>query len=296
LRRFLFRGKFLTMELLNGRAIAKKILNELKENIAKSRVIPGLVVIMVGNNKASDLYVKLKAKAAARVGIQFRLHKFSTQTKEAEIIKLIDKLNKKTDISGIIVQLPLPRRFDTQKIINSISPQKDADGFHPTNIKSFLSGRKDVFPVFPLAIITILKSIKFNFEGKKSAVICNSRVFGQTVGMALRREGIISKYILKKDFSRRKDDIKNADIIITAVGEPALISRPTVKNGAIVIDGGITRKKGGTQGDADPSSISNKAAYLSPVPNGVGPVTIACLLKNVHKLALRRKKYPTERI
>lgn len=291
----------MNVKLLQGQKISEKILNNLKLKINRGKIRPTLAVILVGSDKASRIYVTLKEKAAEKIGIKFSLHKFKELAAQTEIIKKIKKLNNDQKISGLIVQLPLPGKFNAQKIIDAIDPQKDADGFHPQNIKLFLKGKGEVparnasrsdtggFPVFPKAIMRILEFSQVSLKNKKALVIANSQIFGETMKAALKQENIKADYILAKDLKNSLSKIKNADILITAVGKPNLIKSEMIKKGALIVDGGITKKGKKVLGDVDFASVKNKAAYLTPVPGGVGPVTIACLLENVYLLSKNAK-------
>ena len=246
-----------------------------------------MAVVLVGQDKASKIYVGLKERRAKGIGMDFSLFQFSTDAQEDEIILKIRDLNKDVRINGIIVQVPLPEKFDTQRIINEISPEKDVDGFHPESIEKFEAGREIFWPVFPKAIMTLLESSGEDVSGRNAVVVANSEKFGEVMKNALERKGILAEYVLSGDISKGIENIKNADIIITAVGEPGIIKGSMLKEGAVVIDGGITEEKEKVLGDVDIESVRDIAGYVSPVPGGVGPVTIACLLENVyiaHKL------------
>lgn len=285
------------MKILSGKKIAQNILNDLQTKINQNKLRPGLAVIFVGQDKASELYIRLKKEAAKKVGINFSLFKFSENDSESKIINKIKKLNKDKKINGIIVQLPLPKKYKTQKIINCIASDKDVDGFTPENIKLFLKGEKIMTPVFPGAITKLTISSGQRLAGKYAVVIVNSQIFGKVMVKALEKEKIKAKYILKSaltpTLSRRErgiavDKIKKADILITAVGEPGSITGEIIKRGAIVIDGGITQKGKKVLGDIDFNSMKNIAGYISPVPGGVGPVTVATLLENVYHAFWRK--------
>lgn len=269
------------MKLLQGKIISEKILGGLKKKISARKVKPGLAVILVGENKASETYVFLKEKAAKKIGINFYKFKFVKNTAENKITDKIKELNADKKINGIIVQLPLPKKFHTQKIINLISLQKDADGF------SGQINAKSLQPVFPKAIIKMIESSKVNLKNKKAVIIANSKIFGKTMQIALAKKKIKSEYILSKKLKQNIGKIQKADIIISAVGKRNLIVGDMIKKGAIIVDGGISKEKGRTFGDVNFQSVASKASFLSPVPGGVGPVTIACLLENVY-LASRK--------
>lgn len=276
------------MKLLEGKKISEKIFGDLKKKINTKRIKPGLAVVLVGDDKASQTYVFLKEKAAKKVGINFYKFKFKKNIPEKIIVEKIKELNMDKKVNGIIVQLPLPEKFNMQKIINLISPQKDVDGFHPKNLKLFFEGKEKIWPVFPKAIIKMLEFSKLGLKNKNAIIVANSKKFGETMKKALQRKNIKNKYILEKEFKKNPEKIKKADIVITAVGKPKMIKSEMIKTGAIVIDGGITKKNKKTMGDVDFSSVSKKASFISPVPGGVGPVTIACLLENVYLASLKK--------
>ncbi|PIP26107.1 MAG: bifunctional 5,10-methylene-tetrahydrofolate dehydrogenase/5,10-methylene-tetrahydrofolate cyclohydrolase [Candidatus Moranbacteria bacterium CG_4_9_14_3_um_filter_40_7] len=273
------------MKLLKGKKIADKILTVLEKKIKKLFQKPCLAVILVGNDLASDLYIRLKKKAAKKIGIKFQLFRFSVKVKEVEIIQKIKKLNADKKISGIIVQLPLPGNLNTQRIINALDPRKDVDGFHPENIKLFLEKQARFFPVFPQAIMEILKSSRAKLKGKKSLVIANSKIFGETMVVALENKRIKASYFLFKELKNKRDLIKKTEIIVSAIGCPGFLRGEMLKKGALVVDGGITKKEKKILGDIDYSSAKKIVSFLTPVPGGVGPVTIACLLRNTYKAA-----------
>lgn len=268
------------MKLLQGKEIAERIINKLQREISSKKNKPSLAVVLIGNDKASHLYVNLKRKAAEKIRIKFQLFKFSLKTEEKEIIQKIRELNADNKISGMIVQLPLPKNLNTQRIINEIDPRKDVDGFSIKN--SF-----HLQPVFPQAIMEILASSQVKLQGKKAMVIANSEKFGEVMVNTLRQKKIKARYILFKNIKNKIDSIKKVEIIISAVGKPKLITNKMIKKGAIIIDGGITKKGKKVFGDVDCASVKNKADFLTPVPGGVGPVTIACLLKNTYLASLK---------
>ncbi len=264
------------MKLLEGKKISEKILANLKKKISIKKTKPELAVILVGEDRASETYVFLKEKAAKKIGMVFHKFKFKKDASEKEIIEKIKELNVDKKINGIIVQLPLPKKFHTQKIINLISLQKDVDGFSSQN------NFKSLQPVFPKAIIKTLESSKANLKNKKTVIIANSKIFGETMQEALKIKKIESGYILSKDLKQKINKIQKADIVISAVGKINFIKGNMVKEGVIIVDGGISKKKGKNFGDVDFNDVSQKASFISPVPGGVGPVTIACLLENVY--------------
>ncbi|EKE19327.1 MAG: Methenyltetrahydrofolate cyclohydrolase [uncultured bacterium] len=264
---------------LLGKTVADDILGRLKSDISLAKKKPGLAVILVGNDKASQLYVKLKEKTARSIGMNFFRFNLAESVSQQEIIKLIGDLNIDSKVNGIIVQLPLPKGFDAQKVISSIDPKKDADGFSAQS-GSALGGNLKLFPVFPKAIIKLIESSGQNFFGKKAVVIANSELFGETMSEMLKRENIASGYILTRDVPSNLGVIKAADIVVSAVGSPGLLMGEMFKDGAIIIDGGIEKIGEKVLGDVDFGSTEQLSGFITPVPGGVGPVTIACLLEN----------------
>jgi methylenetetrahydrofolate dehydrogenase (NADP+)/methenyltetrahydrofolate cyclohydrolase len=258
------------MTIISGREIADKILNKLKGEIETSEKKPKLAVLLVGNNSASEVYVDLKKKAAERVGIDFELIRFNENNLEEEIVQKIQELNQDEKVNGIIVQLPLPEKFATQKIINAIDPKKDVDGFHPDNIT--------LPAVFPQAMLELLKSTS-EYVGKKAVVVANSETFGEKMCEVLKKEKIESQYVLAGDITEEK--LNQADILISAIGQAGIIKYEMVKDGAIIIDGGINKIGEKVFGDVDFENVKDKTSFITPVPGGVGPMTIACLLRNV---------------
>ncbi len=280
------------MKILNGKEIADKILADLKNKISAESLHPGLGVVLAGSDEASKIYVDLKGKAAERIGINFQKIEMLESASEEAVLEEIEKLNQDSKINGIIVQLPLPSHLDKIKIIQAIDAKKDVDGFHDENIKLFFAGKERFFPVFPKAILELIKSVETHcnaclsgrqasLRGKKAIIICNSQEFGKTMQAALKTEKISSQYFFQDDVQDGLVDLQEADILITACGKPNLISGEMLKDGVIIIDGGITRVGDKVVGDVGFASVQNLNGYLSPVPGGVGPVTIACLLQNV---------------
>jgi methylenetetrahydrofolate dehydrogenase (NADP+)/methenyltetrahydrofolate cyclohydrolase len=270
------------MELLYGKPVAQNILSRLEEEISKCQKKPGLAVVLVGDDKASHLYVNLKEKAAKDIGMRFEKIIIKEDVSQDELLEKIEQLNFETDIHGIIVQLPLPKKFQTQKVIDAISPEKDVDGFHPENVALFEEGAGRFWPVFPQAILRVAESSQENLTDKFAMVIANSKKFGEVMRSALQQRGITGDYVLSKDMSKERDRILEADLVITAIGKAEALNRSFIKENAIIIDGGISEKQGKVVGDVASGELESYPGYLSPVPNGVGPVTIACLLENVY--------------
>lgn len=265
------------MKLIDGRKIAKKIEAEIKKSERKC----GLAAIFVGDDPASRLYVSLKEKAAKRVGIKFDKIIYPKNISETKILKKIKELNLRKNITGIIVQLPLPKNLNTDKIIRAIDPKKDVDGYHPDNIAAYQNNQCLKMPpaVFS-AVQEILKSIKVKTRGKTIVFVSKKNsIFPLPFEHCFAKD---AKF-LKIGLADAKKYLLKADIIITAVGKKHYLKNTIVKNGAVIIDIGITREGHRVFGDADPASLAKKSGWLTPVPGGVGPVTVACLLKNTAK-------------
>lgn len=276
------------MEILNGKKIGRAILQSLREKIAQEKTKPGLGVVLVGDNAASEIYVELKKKAAGEIGMNFELIKMPEGTEEKDILKKIAELNNDEKIHGIIVQLPLPENLKTEEIISAIDPKKDVDGFHEENVKMFLSEQERFVPVFPGAIMKLIESAKGgqvekDLKNAKALVLANSREFGEMMQRFLERKGALAEYVLQKDLKKNFEKIKNADVAITACGVPNLLNGEMLKNGAVVVDGGISKIGEKTFGDVDLDSVKNLSGHISPVPGGVGPVTVAMLLQNTYE-------------
>lgn len=269
-------------KILDGKKLAKKINLKTKAKINKLKISPGLAAVLIGDNPASELYIKLKEKQAEKVGIKFYKHKFPKNTDQEKILKIIDLLNQDKKINGIIVQLPLPNRFNADKIIQAINPNKDVDGFHK---KSLVQS-----PII-LSVIEFLKIAKQNLSDEKIIIIANSKIFSNFL-----RAILIQNKAKKNNIFLIKPENKNlfkktlsADIIIIAIGKVKFLRAEMVKKNAVIIDIGINKVNGKIVGDADFKNIKNKASFITPVPGGVGPLTIAMLLKNCLKLAKMQK-------
>jgi len=280
------------MKLLYGAPIAEKILTALTADILNEIEKPGLAVVLVGKNKASEIYVGLKEKKAKEIGMNFFLFNFAENAAEAEILQCLESLNNDKKVSGIIVQLPLPTCFDTEKIISALDPKKDVDGFHRDNAEKFLKGESEIFPVFPHAIIKLIESSNENLIGKQAVVIGNSQEFGKLMQVALRRKGLLTEFLAANEIQSQLGKIRVADVVVSAVGSPGLVRGQMLKDGAIIIDGGIEKVGDQVFGDVDFGSTKDLAGFITPVPGGVGPVTIACLLENTYLAfkALKREK------
>lgn len=277
------------MNLLYGRPVADAILEGVKGVVAHSDSRPGLAVLLVGDDPASHLYVSMKEKAALSVGIHFVKEVLLDTVSEADLISCIEAWNEDENIHGILVQVPLPMGFDTDKIIAAIDPKKDVDGFHPETVARFLAGEDDACPVFPRALMELFHSTKVNAHGLNGVALVNSEYFGRVMMQAMENEGIVPRIVLADDFQKGGVDISDADIVFSACGIPSFVRGHQVKDGVVIIDGGIAKQDGKIVGDVDAESVTPKASFLSPVPGGVGPVTIACLLRRTAQLMEKYK-------
>ncbi|MBP7060562.1 MAG: bifunctional 5,10-methylenetetrahydrofolate dehydrogenase/5,10-methenyltetrahydrofolate cyclohydrolase [Candidatus Moranbacteria bacterium] len=276
------------MELLSGKMIADRLLLALKERLAQASVIPGLAVILVGDELESQKYVGLKEARAAEVGIRFEKFLFPSSVLPNDLIDCITTLNSRADIHGIIVQLPLPHGLPTDEIIAHIDPKKDTDGFHPETLKRFLSGDVSACPVFPRAIVALLRATKLSFHGEKAIAVVNSNIIGRVLAFALSLEGLSAEYVLSADGREAlAAETRDARVVVTACGIPDLLDASLLSTDAVVIDGGNVHVDGVVQGDVNRSDVESHVAFLSPVPGGVGPVTVATLLARVTDAALQ---------
>ena len=277
------------MQLLDGKKISEDIKNEIAAEVAqmkaKGEKVPHLAAIIVGNDGASLTYVGSKVKSCERVGFESTLIKLPSTTTEIELLKKIKELNENDDIDGFIVQLPLPKQIDTQKIIEAIDPSKDVDGFHPENFGKMALDMSTFIPATPFGILELLERYKVPTDGKHTVVIGRSHIVGRPMGILMGRKGKNINQITSQ-----------ADIIISALGVPNFLKAEMVKDDVVVIDVGITRVEDETAekgyrivGDVDFESVSKKASFITPVPGGVGPMTIAMLLKNTLLAREQRK-------
>lgn len=290
------------MILLDGKKISEQIKNEITETVnqmkAKGEKVPHLAAILVGNDGASLTYVGSKVKSCERVGFVSTLIKLPNTISETELLKKIAELNQDDDIDGFIVQLPLPEQIDTQKVIMAIDPDKDVDGFHPMNFGKMALDMTTFIPATPFGILELLERYNVETKGKHTVVIGRSHIVGRPMSILMGRKGFPGNSTVTLTHSHTKNIAQittQADIIITALGVPNYLKAEMVKDDAVVIDVGITRvadesspKGYRITGDVDFENVSKKASYITPVPGGVGPMTIAMLLKNT-LLARERK-------
>ena len=269
--------------IIDGKKAAAELREELKKKIEKLKstynALPGLTVILVGEDPASKIYVKNKEKFAKEVGINSEVIRYPANIEEKKLLNKINELNKNDKISGILVQLPLPKHIDKRKVIETIDHTKDVDGFHPMNVGNLSSGYNSSIPCTPLGCSLLLKKVEKNLNGKHAIVIGRSNLNGKPMTQLLLKENctVTITHSKTKDL---KAECLRADIIIAAVGIPKLVKGDWVKKGAIVIDVGINKTDTGIVGDVDFEEVSKIAKAITPVPGGVGPMTIACLLNN----------------
>jgi len=281
------------MILIDGKKAAAELREELKQEVAELKTkynkVPGLTVILIGDMAPSQIYVRNKEKSANEVGLKSEVIRYPDTVEEKTILEKIEELNKDETISGILVQLPLPKHIDKQKVIETINPSKDVDGFHPMNVGNLSSGYESSVPCTPLGCYLMIKKIEPNLSGKKAVVVGRSNLNGKPMTQLLLKENCT----VTITHSRTKDlkaECLEADIIVAAVGIPELVKGDWVKKDAIVIDVGINKIENGLVGDVAFDEVSKVAKALTPVPGGVGPMTIACLLKNTIDCFKRSQK------
>ncbi|MDI6784161.1 MAG: bifunctional methylenetetrahydrofolate dehydrogenase/methenyltetrahydrofolate cyclohydrolase FolD [bacterium] len=275
-------------QIIDGKAIAKEIRQQIKDQvtqlIAAGKNPPGLAVVIVGNNPASRVYVNSKKKACAEVGIYSEEYALPETASEQELITLVNQLNQNPKINGILVQLPLPDQIDERKVIESIAPKKDVDGFHPVSIGNLLIGTPTFVPCTPAGILVLLQKTGVDLKGKHAVVIGRSNIVGKPVAILL----LAQHATVTICHSRTKDlpaVAREADILVVAIGKPNFINGAAIKPGAVVIDVGVNRVDDKLVGDVEFESASKVAGYITPVPGGVGPMTIAMLLQNTLQAA-----------
>lgn len=280
-------------EILNGKKMAKEIRMDLKqevENLKLQGIIPKLAVIMVGDNSSSEVYVKNKSSACRRVGIEFEEFLLKAETTEEELLKLIEKLNEDKSVHGILLQSPVPKQIDINKAFRTILPEKDVDGFHPMNVGNLVIGEECFISCTPFGIMKLLKKYKIEIEGKNAVILGRSNIVGKPMVQCLLAENATITVCHSKT-KKIHELVKNADLVISAIGKPHFVTSDMIKEGAVVIDVGINRLEDGSiVGDVDFESVDKKASYITPVPGGVGPMTIAMLLTNVVKAAKMQKR------
>ena len=272
--------------IIDGKKEAAILREEIKNEIInlkkKTNKVPGLTVILIGEFAPSQIYVRNKEKNSKEVGINSNVIKYPSDVSEKEVLNKIEELNKDKNISGILVQLPLPDQINKEKIINAINPFKDVDGFNPVNVGNLASGYKAIVPCTPLGCLLLIKKVEKNLTGKHAVIIGRSNLNGKPMAQLLLKENCTVTVVHSKTKNLQNECLK-ADILVAAVGVPNLVKKDWVKNDAIVIDVGINKVDNKIIGDVNFDEIKDKVKAITPVPGGVGPMTIACLLSNTLK-------------
>ena len=280
------------MEIINGKELAKKIREELKEEVTelkKEGINPKLAVIMVGNDKASATYVRNKSRACDEIGIEFEEFLLEDTITQKELIDLIKELNNRKDINGILLQSPIPENLDIREAFNTIDSTKDVDGFNPINVGKLSIGEDSFISCTPLGVTKMLEAYNIPVEGKRAVIIGRSNIVGKPlIQCMLNKNATVT--VCHSRTKNLGEITKQADILIAAIGKPKFVTEDMVKDGAVVIDVGINRnEEGKLVGDVDFENVSKKASYITPVPGGVGPMTVAMLMNNVVKAAKLHK-------
>ena len=281
------------MILIDGKKAAAELREELKKEVSelnsKYNKVPGLTVILIGDLTPSQIYVRNKEKSASEVGLKSEVIKYPDSIDEKTVLNKIEELNSDDSVSGILVQLPLPKHINKQKVIEAIVPEKDVDGFHPMNVGNLSSGYESSVPCTPLGCYLLIKKIEPNLSGKKAVIVGRSNLNGKPMTQLLLKENCTVTITHSKTNDLKGECLKG-DIIVAAVGIPELVKGDWVKKDAIVIDVGINKTEKGIVGDVAFNEVSKVAKALTPVPGGVGPMTIACLLKNTIECFKRSQK------
>ena len=271
------------MTIIDGKKTAADLRSNLKNEVddikKKFNRVPGLTVILIGEYAPSKIYVRNKEKSAVEIGLKSEIIKYPDTVDEKTVLEKISELNKDENVSGILVQLPLPKHINNKKIIDAIDPNKDVDGFHPNNVGNLSSGYESSIPCTPLGCHLLIKKIEPNLNGKKAVVLGRSNLNGKPMTQLLLKENCTVTIAHSKTKNLKEECLK-ADILVVAVGIPKLVKGDWVKKGSIVIDVGINKTEEGIVGDVDFDEVSKHVKAITPVPGGVGPMTIACLLKN----------------
>lgn len=274
--------------LIDGRAEAARIRAAVAAEISETGIRPGLGVILVGDDPASHLYVKLKEKACSQAGIRFEKHLFPADTSEHRVIEAVEALNLRDDIDAVLVQLPLPPHMNEDAVVAAVDPEKDVDGFHPANVRAFLDGEAAAAPGLASVLSALADMSGEDLSGKRAAIVANSDVFARPVKKVFENRGMRVDVVTDLAVADRRT--READLVVIAVGRPGWLTPDKIKPGAVVIDVGTTRVGDAVVGDADFGALQGAAGAVTPVPGGVGPMTVAMLLKNVLKLARKKRE------
>lgn len=275
--------------ILDGKKLSAKIIEEVTEKVAKLEKKPHLIVLLVGEDPASELYVGMKEKTALKIGLKSTVLRYPQDTSEEVILNKITELNNDDDVTAILVQVPLPKHISEQKVIQAVVPKKDVDGFTTENIGRISIGLEPwAYPCTPLGIIKILEEYKIEIEGKHAVVVGRSNILGKPVAqMLLNKNATVT--ICHSRTKNLAEITKTADILVAAVGKPKMIKKEIVKPGCIVIDAGTSKVDGKIVGDVNFENVSESTACITPVPGGVGPMTIACLMQNTYDLFIKQR-------
>lgn len=273
--------------LIDGRLLAEKIRLEARKKIVDEGLTPQLAVILVGDDPASKLYVSLKEKACQQVGIDFHKYLIAADAKKEHLLETIQFLNNDENIDAILIQLPLPDKFNEDEAIGTLDPAKDVDGFHPVNIKKFLAGEPGITPGLAMGILRLIQETGEPIDGKRAVIVANSEIFTKPLIKLLTDKGVTATYI-PADNKHLSAETRLADILVVAAGRPGLINGDMIKQDSIIIDVGTNKVGNETIGDVDLDSINGIADFITPVPGGVGPVTVAMLLQNAVYLAEKK--------
>jgi methylenetetrahydrofolate dehydrogenase (NADP+)/methenyltetrahydrofolate cyclohydrolase len=276
-------------QIIDGKAIAAQVEQELRDVLSRLPYEPGLVAVRVGNDPASEVYVRNKARKAKELGLQGTELVFDASMAESDLLSQIDRLNRDSEVDGILVQLPLPKQIDPKKVIEAIDPAKDVDGFHPINVGLLHLGRPSLVPCTPAGVMRLIASTGVTMVGARAVVIGRSDIVGKPVAALLLQQHATVTIA----HSRTRDlpsVVREADILVAAIGKARFVTAEMVKPGAVVIDVGINRVEGKLVGDVDFQRVREMASWITPVPGGVGPMTIAMLMKNTVTAAQRRRR------
>lgn len=276
--------------LIEGKKVAQIMQEKLKQEVAKATFTPHLVVIIVGHHHASEIYVRNKKKAAEKVGFLSTIKALPSDISQEELVHWVQFYNNDSSVDGILVQLPLPSHIDEYVVIESIDPKKDVDGFHPYNMGRLVEGKETLYPSTPYGILSLLDYYRISVEGKHAVVVGRSNIVGKPIAqLLLQRNATVT--VTHSKTKQLSHYTKQADILIVAVGKHHFIKQEDVKQGAVVIDVGMNRDENGKlSGDVDFDQVKKRASFITPVPKGVGPMTITSLLQQTFQAALRRRK------
>lgn len=280
------------MKIIDGKAVSAKVRQEIKKEVEKLKdkgITPGLAVVIVGQDPASRVYVNNKKKACLELGMYSEEYALPEETTQEELLRLVQKLNAKEDIHGILVQLPLPKHLDEKTVINNIDPKKDVDAFHPVNVGKIMIGDYDYLPCTPAGIMELLKDTGIDLTGKECVVIGRSNIVGKPMAMLLLHQNA-TVTICHSKTRNLKEIVKRADVVVAAVGRANFVTADMVKEGVVVIDVGMNRLENGKLcGDVNFDEVSKIAGFITPVPGGVGPMTITTLMKNTLTAAQKQR-------